>query len=68
MQLFVSLLFYVSLVYIFRALAHVGDINLYLWNGSVSSLMTTTEAIVTELPKDDKEGAATAGGMGGLDY
>ncbi|PPR81016.1 hypothetical protein GOBAR_AA39701 [Gossypium barbadense] len=35
---------------------------------SVSSLMTTTEAIVTELPKDDKEGAATAGGMGGLDY
>ncbi|KAA3474892.1 chaperonin CPN60-2, mitochondrial [Gossypium australe] len=35
---------------------------------SVSSLMTTTEAIVTELPKDDKEGAASAGGMGGLDY
>ncbi|XWS76148.1 hypothetical protein CRYUN_Cryun01aG0151500 [Craigia yunnanensis] len=35
---------------------------------SVSSLMTTTEAIVTELPKDEKEGAATPGGMGGLDY
>ncbi|XVF21447.1 hypothetical protein REPUB_Repub12eG0091300 [Reevesia pubescens] len=35
---------------------------------SVSSLMTTTEAIVTELPKDEKEGAATPGGMGGLEY
>ena len=35
---------------------------------SVSSLMTTTEAIDTELPKDEKEGAATPGGMGGLDY
>ncbi|KAL4383707.1 hypothetical protein GQ457_15G014750 [Hibiscus cannabinus] len=35
---------------------------------SVSSLMTTTEAIVTELPKDEKEGTAAPGGMGGLDY
>ncbi|XWS31329.1 hypothetical protein CRYUN_Cryun23aG0067400 [Craigia yunnanensis] len=35
---------------------------------SVSSLMTTTEAIVIELPKDENEGAATPGGMGGLDY
>ncbi|KAE8681195.1 Chaperonin CPN60-2 [Hibiscus syriacus] len=36
---------------------------------SVSSLMTTTEAIITEAPKDEKEGTATPGGMGrGLDY
>ncbi|KAE8724181.1 Chaperonin CPN60-2 [Hibiscus syriacus] len=35
---------------------------------SVSSLMTTTEAIVTEAPKDEKEGTTTPGGMGGLDY
>lgn len=38
---------------------------------SVSSLLTTTEAVVTEVPKDEKEGAAMAGpggGMGGYDY
>ncbi|XP_022728508.1 chaperonin CPN60-2, mitochondrial-like [Durio zibethinus] len=35
---------------------------------SVASLMTTTEAIVTELPKDETAGPATPGGMGGLDY
>ncbi|XP_021273635.1 chaperonin CPN60-2, mitochondrial-like [Herrania umbratica] len=35
---------------------------------SVSSLMTTTEAIVTELPKDEKAGPAAPGDMGGLDY
>ncbi|KAK6259812.1 Chaperonin Cpn60/GroEL/TCP-1 family - like 4 [Theobroma cacao] len=35
---------------------------------SVSSLMTTTEAIVTELPNDEKAGPAAPGGMGGLDY
>ncbi|KAL0918339.1 hypothetical protein M5K25_010343 [Dendrobium thyrsiflorum] len=37
---------------------------------SVSSLMTTTEAVVVELPKDEKEGASSmgGGGMGGLDY
>lgn len=34
---------------------------------SVSSLMTTTEAVVVELPKDDKEVPAM-GGMGGMDY
>ncbi|GLT69002.1 hypothetical protein SLA2020_411880 [Shorea laevis] len=34
---------------------------------SVSSLMTTTEAIVSELPKDEKETPAM-GGMGGMDY
>ncbi|GLU08780.1 hypothetical protein SLE2022_256700 [Rubroshorea leprosula] len=34
---------------------------------SVSSLMTTTEAIVSELPKDEKE-APAMGGMGGMDY
>lgn len=34
---------------------------------SVSSLMTTTEAIVTELPKEEKEVPAM-GGMGGMDY
>ncbi|KAF3951824.1 hypothetical protein ACB098_02G098400 [Castanea mollissima] len=33
---------------------------------SVSSLMTTTEAIVTEIPKDDKEAPAMGGGMGGM--
>ncbi|KAL3726784.1 hypothetical protein ACJRO7_031650 [Eucalyptus globulus] len=35
---------------------------------SVSSLLTTTEAVVVELPKDDKEGAAMPPGMGGMDY
>ncbi|KAJ4844842.1 hypothetical protein Tsubulata_017642 [Turnera subulata] len=34
---------------------------------SVSSLMTTTEAVVTELPKDEKEAPAMPGGMG-MDY
>ncbi|GLT97864.1 hypothetical protein SLE2022_154080 [Rubroshorea leprosula] len=37
---------------------------------SVSSLMTTTEAVVSELPKDEKEVPAMGGmgGMGGMDY
>ncbi|PKA58762.1 Chaperonin CPN60-2, mitochondrial [Apostasia shenzhenica] len=35
---------------------------------SVSSLMTTTEAVVVELPKDEKDVPAVGGGMGGLDY
>ncbi|CAA3009247.1 chaperonin CPN60-2, mitochondrial [Olea europaea subsp. europaea] len=38
---------------------------------SVSSLMTTTEAIVVELPKDEKpapEMGGGMGGMGGMDY
>lgn len=38
---------------------------------SVSSLMTTTEAIVVELPKDKKEipmGGGGMGGMGGMDF
>ncbi|TKY53628.1 Chaperonin CPN60-2 [Spatholobus suberectus] len=35
---------------------------------SVSSLMTTTEAVVAELPKDDKDASPMAGGMGGMDY
>lgn len=38
---------------------------------SVSSLMTTTEAIVVELPKEEKEapaGMGGMGGMGGMDY
>ncbi|GAV76625.1 Cpn60_TCP1 domain-containing protein [Cephalotus follicularis] len=35
---------------------------------SVSSLMTTTEAIVVELPKDEKEVPAMGGGMSGMDY
>ncbi|CAN1242695.1 Chaperonin CPN60-2, mitochondrial [Linum perenne] len=34
---------------------------------SVSSLMTTTEAIITESPKDEKESPAMPGGMG-MDY
>ncbi|XP_044500887.1 chaperonin CPN60, mitochondrial [Mangifera indica] len=33
---------------------------------SVSSLMTTTEAVVVELPKDEKEAPAMGGGMGGM--
>ncbi|XP_055813805.1 chaperonin CPN60-2, mitochondrial [Solanum dulcamara] len=32
---------------------------------SVSSLLTTTEAVVVELPKDEKESPAMGGGMGG---
>ncbi|KAE8670267.1 Chaperonin CPN60-2 [Hibiscus syriacus] len=35
---------------------------------SVSSLMTTTEAVVVELPKDEKEVPAMPSGMGGMDY
>ncbi|XP_009800688.1 chaperonin CPN60-2, mitochondrial [Nicotiana tabacum] len=35
---------------------------------SVSSLLTTTEAVVVELPKDEKETPAMGGGMGGMDY
>ncbi|MED6186973.1 hypothetical protein PIB30_071958 [Stylosanthes scabra] len=37
---------------------------------SVSSLMTTTEAVVSELPKDDEAPsmAGGMGGMGGMDY
>lgn len=36
---------------------------------SVSSLLTTTEAVVVEAPKDEKAGPAMGGGgMGGLDY
>ncbi|KAM0941956.1 putative chaperonin Cpn60/TCP-1 family, groEL-like apical domain superfamily [Dioscorea sansibarensis] len=36
---------------------------------SVASLMTTTEAIVVELPKEEKEVTpAMGGGMGGMDY
>ncbi|KAM3326953.1 chaperonin CPN60, mitochondrial [Capsicum chacoense] len=33
---------------------------------SVSSLLTTTEAVVVELPKDEKEAPAMGGGMGGM--
>ena len=38
---------------------------------SVSSLLTTTEAVVVDLPKDESESAgagAGMGGMGGMDY
>ena len=35
---------------------------------SVSSLMTTTEAVVVELPKDEKESPAMGGGMTDLGY
>ncbi|KAK4356911.1 hypothetical protein RND71_022521 [Anisodus tanguticus] len=35
---------------------------------SVSSLLTTTEAVVVELPKDEKEAPAMGGGMGGMGY
>jgi chaperonin GroEL len=33
---------------------------------SVSSLMTTTEAVITEIPSDKKEAPAMGGGMGGM--
>ncbi|XP_078433129.1 chaperonin CPN60-2, mitochondrial-like [Wolffia australiana] len=39
---------------------------------SVSSLLTTTEAVVVELPKEEKDvpamGGGMGGGMGGMDY
>jgi chaperonin GroEL len=36
---------------------------------SVSSLMTTTEAVVADFPKEEKEMVGMgAGGMGGMDY
>lgn len=35
---------------------------------SVSSLMTTTEAVVVELPKVEETPAMGGGGMGGMDY
>lgn len=35
---------------------------------SVSSLMTTTEAVVTELPKEEKDVSPMPGGLGGMDY
>ncbi|XP_078442905.1 chaperonin CPN60-2, mitochondrial isoform X2 [Wolffia australiana] len=35
---------------------------------SVSSLMTTTEAVVVELPKEEKDGPGMGAGMGGMDY
>jgi len=35
---------------------------------SVSSLLTTTECVIVELPKDEKEGPGMGGGMGGMDY
>ncbi|KAK9281276.1 hypothetical protein L1049_004173 [Liquidambar formosana] len=35
---------------------------------SVSSLMTTTEAVVVELPKDEKDAPSMGAGMGGMDY
>uniref|UniRef100_A0A0C9RLB0 TSA: Wollemia nobilis Ref_Wollemi_Transcript_12559_2249 transcribed RNA sequence n=1 Tax=Wollemia nobilis TaxID=56998 RepID=A0A0C9RLB0_9CONI len=35
---------------------------------SVSSMMTTTEAVVVEIPKDEKEVPGMGGGMGGMDY
>ncbi|KAG8389120.1 hypothetical protein BUALT_Bualt02G0196200 [Buddleja alternifolia] len=35
---------------------------------SVSSLLTTTEAVVVELPKDEKESPPVPAGMGGMGY
>ncbi|KAK4761156.1 hypothetical protein SAY87_006049 [Trapa incisa] len=35
---------------------------------SVSSLLTTTEAVVVELPKDEKAAPTMPGGMGDMDY
>jgi chaperonin GroEL len=30
--------------------------------------MTTTESIIVEVPKEEKEAPAMGGGMGGMDY
>jgi chaperonin GroEL len=35
---------------------------------SISSLLLTTEALVTELPEKQKPGPAGPGGMGEMDY
>jgi chaperonin GroEL len=35
---------------------------------SISALMLTTEALVTELPEKEKPGPGGTGGMGGMDY
>lgn len=49
-------------------------IFLFFSRCSVSSLLTTTEAVITELPKDDGPafspggGMPGMGGMGGMDY
>jgi chaperonin GroEL len=36
--------------------------------GSISGLLLTTEALVTELPKKEKPAPCGPGGMGGMDY
>jgi chaperonin GroEL len=35
---------------------------------SIASLVITTEAVITEVPKKDPPPAMPAGGMGGMDY
>ena len=35
---------------------------------SISALMLTTEALVTEMPEKEKPASGGAGGMGGMDY
>ena len=35
---------------------------------SISALMLTTEALVTEMPAKEKPASGGAGGMGGMDY
>ena len=35
---------------------------------SISALMLTTEALVTEMPEKEKQASGSAGGMGGMDY
>jgi hypothetical protein len=47
-------------------LALAGSYKLFAFC-SVSSLMTTTESIIVEIPKEEKE-APAMGGMGGMDY
>lgn len=46
----------------------LGKYLLILLFCSISSLLTTTEAVVVELPKDEKEAPGMGGGMGGMDY
>lgn len=46
------------------------QLNFFLNLCSVSSLMTTTEAVVVSLPEKESSavGAGMGGGMGGMDY
>lgn len=52
--------------YIYSGWLFVWSLLFVVSSCSVSSLMTTTEAVVFELPKDEKDAPAMGGGMGGM--